>query len=157
MTTTTKNGSKGKGAAVKGKNGKGKASKPAVKNGKTPANKGKGKPTATAPRAVKEGLRKPQVQLLQALSKSKRPLSRSELASAAAPFDPTKVGDYCGPRPADRTAKAAARYPFPDLVSLKFVRVSFTRPATDGAKGKMQYEITAAGKAALQKALKEGK
>lgn len=146
----------GKGKATAESSGKVKGKgKPA-----TPAVKGKTKKTTTtvkaerAPRATKEGLRKPQIEILRALSKAKKPLTRPEIA-VASEVDGTKIGDYAGPRPADRTEAARARYPFPCLVELKLVKAESSRPATDGGRTQNVYTITAAGKAALVKADKE--
>lgn len=154
-TATVETPVKGKGKTDKAANGKGKG-KPT-----TPPAKGKGKGKATptvkterAPRAIKEGLRKPQIEILRALSKAKKPMTRPEIA-VASEVDPTKIGDYAGPRPADRTEAAKARYPFPCLCELKYVKAESSRPATDGGRTQNVYTITAAGRIALQKADKE--
>lgn len=174
--TKTKNGSKGKGAAVKGKgNGASKSKaqqKPVTPNkgkGKTPVSNGKATPK-TADRAApgalskgahlaskpdEKGLRLDQVRVLRALSKSKRALTKPETAEAAG-IDPTKTGVYIGPRKGE-SPRTSERWAFPGLVELGYVRLTLTRPETDGAKGRTAVEITAAGRKALAAAEKTGK
>src|SRR5581483_500587 len=98
--------------------------------------------TTKATKSAAPSLRKPQVRLLAALAKAKGPMTRGEMATAAK-VDPSTVGDYAGPRPADRTEEAAARFPFPALDELKLVKATDDRP--------FRYTITAAGRKALAK------
>ncbi len=132
-------------AKAKGKKGATKGSKPAAKATKN----GKGKATPPkangAGRPTKEGLRKPQVAILAALAKARSPLSRPEIGAASG-VDASKIGDYSD-QSLDRTAEAAARYPFPDLRSLGFVHV-------DDSGHPRRYSITARGRAALVAAQK---
>lgn len=128
-----------------------------AKAGKTPAAK-KTAPVVTErkPREINLGLRKPQLQILTALSKAKRPLTRSEVAEKAG-VDPTSVGDYAGPRPADRTEAASARYPFPDLASSGYVKAVHERPNAESVKTRIVYTISDKGRKALAKAIEEAK
>lgn len=99
------------------------------------------------PRAPKEGLRTPQVRVLKVLVKAKSPMTRKQIAEKA-DLDPTKVGDYVGPRPETQSEETQARWKFRDLVSLKLVKVLLE---DTGTRSIQTYEITAAGKAAVAK------
>lgn len=135
---------------------KGKKPTTEAKKPETPPKTGKGKkseketPAQRLPgRAKKTGLRDPQIRLLKALTKAKSPLTKKEAAEAAN-VDPTKTGEYIGPRDGE-TAKAAARYPFPGLFELGYVKVEKfeTGPAV--------CTITAKGRQAYEKLVKEGR
>lgn len=141
--------------AAKTTNGKGASAKGAGKNGKgakASANgKGNGKATAAerAPRARKEGLRKPQIDVLRCLSKAREPLSRKQIAEKAKTdlaFLTSHIGSHD-----EETRKANDKKNWPSLLGLGFVRSSTEE--IDGRQT-IAYEITATGRKALAKAEK---
>lgn len=99
-----------------------------------------------AERAKKDGLRGPQIRILQTLARNSRPLSRKQIAEKAG-VDPTKIGDYAGPRPDSQSFETAEKWPFPDLHTAKLVRVE--QHDIDG-RDVLCYTITAAGRKALE-------
>lgn len=106
-------------------------------------------PTEKKERVKKEGLRKAQITILSVLSKSKKPMTRTQIAELATTVDKTKVGDYAGPRSENQTEKAAAKWNFPNLYELDYV----TCAGEEGVRGWV-YEITPKGREALKEALK---
>lgn len=88
----------------------------------------------------KQTLRKPQLRILAALSKSKTPMSRKDI-STAAPVDQACCVEYIG-SPDDAIRKANDLKHFPSLVSLGFVKQAI-------GDGPAVYSITAKGKTAL--------
>lgn len=135
MTTTTKN--------VKATKSSTKATKPA---GSAVA--------APAPRArkTKDGLRKPLVDILNALSKAKGPLTRKEIAEKA-PTDLAFLSTWLGAYdPAVRKANEAKRG-VKGLLTLGYVKAKVD-PENDEGRTVALYEITAAGRKALAAALK---
>lgn len=106
------------------------------------------KTTKAAPKAApkKEGLRKPQIRILAALKKATKPLTRAEIA-VKAPVDVAMCVEYIGSAdPEVRKANDAKHWK--SLITLGFVRLM-----NDEERGWI-HEITASGKAALEKALK---
>lgn len=143
-------------AATKAKsNGKPKAAKKTATKKKTPAKK---KATG-APRAKKDGLRKPQIRILKTLSKNSKPLTRSEIADKA-PVDVATCVEYLGSDD-DSVRKANDKKHFPSLVTLGFVKATDGSPkkGKDGTfsdnAGPTEYSITATGRKALEAAGKE--
>lgn len=119
-------------------------------NPKAPA-KGKGSKAtvAKASRPRKEGLREPQIRILKALSK-KGGLTRAEVAKKAE-VDPAFCTTWIGSLKEDlRTANEEKRG-IKSLLGLKYVR-----PEQHDINGKdvVQYFITKAGTAAMEKASK---
>lgn len=67
-------------------------------------------------------LREQQKRILKALSGSPVPLARKHIASLAnVPVD--KIGDFAGPRPANQSEKTKAKWPFPSLIDLGYIKV----------------------------------
>ena len=121
------------------------ATKKAVK--KAPVKKVTKKTTpAVAPKAKAEpkakGLRKPQVRILVALSKSGKPLSRAEISEKAT-VDVATCTEYIGSIDEVKRLANDVKH-FPSLISLGFIRFA----APEEGKG-ANYEITAAGKKAV--------
>lgn len=117
-----------------------KAKKTAKKVAKKTAKKGK---TAKAPRAKKDGLRKPQIRILQCLAKAKAPFSRAQIAEKA-PCDVAWLNSWIGSRNIETRAKND-QAGFLCLLSLALVK---EHQAKDGQRG-VAYEITAAGRKAI--------
>lgn len=116
-----------------------------------PVAKAKGKAAAKkAPvtRAKKEGLRKPQVRILQCLSKGKE-MSRADI-SEKAPVDVAACVEYLGSDDA-AVRKANDAKHFPSLISLGFVTHK-AYPTEAGGEGPTMYQITAKGRTALKNA-----
>lgn len=67
-------------------------------------------------------LRKPQAAILACLEASDRWMSRNEIAYQSG-VDPTKIGDYAGPRPFTQSEKTKTRWGFPTLIALDLVEV----------------------------------
>lgn len=101
------------------------------------------KPTAHVPAGT--SLKTPQLKILKALRNGDQ-LTRAQIAQRAG-VDPTKVGDYAGPRPVDQTEKARERWNFPDLYQLGLVTVGM-----EDINGRdiQVYRIAAKGKAQLK-------
>lgn len=117
------------------------APKPAPK----PAAAKKAAPKAATKSPANGDLRKPQLAILAALAKSNKPLTRKEVSEKSG-VDPTKIGDYTD-RP-EQKKDTASRWPFPDLVTLKYVRADSVEK--DG-RDVRAYTITAAGRKAIGK------
>lgn len=121
---------------------------------KAPTPKATAKPEPSSNGHKKEGLRAPQVRILQALSKAKSPLTRKQI-SEKAPCDLAFLTEYMGSQDDEIRAKNDAK--MMSLRSLGYVKVEFnlSSPAT-GSKGRegAAYSITLKGKTALLKAQK---
>jgi membrane protein involved in colicin uptake len=114
---------------------KAKAAKKAPKTKKAPAAKAE-----KAPAAKKEGLRKPQLRILQALANTKAVgMTRGEIAEKA-PCDVAGCTEWIGSSDAEKRAANDAKH-FPSLITLGFVKLG--TPAEGGAD---YYSITAAGR-----------
>jgi hypothetical protein len=102
------------------------------------------KSTATkTPRTKKEGLRKPQIRILQCLAKSKHPLSRKEI-SETAPADLACLTSWIGSH--DETIRAKNdKLSMPSLLTLKAVKFG---PPTEASE--VVYEITALGRKMIE-------
>ncbi|MFA7162017.1 MAG: hypothetical protein WC083_05550 [Candidatus Methanomethylophilaceae archaeon] len=123
------------------------AKKAAKKTAKTPAKKAPVKKSAPAAEKTStkkiEGIRKPQVRILEALFKAGHPLSRKQIAEKAT-VDTAWCTEWIGSN--DQAKREANdRKHFPSLVSLGFVRFSIP-----GDSGEVFYEITAAGRKAIK-------
>lgn len=92
-------------------------------------------------------LRKPQIKILHALCKSRRMLSRKQIAAKSG-VDPTKIGDYAGPRPFNQSEKAQSRWNFPALVSLGLV---YVEQHDVSGKDLMLYSITDKGRRLMER------
>lgn len=103
------------------------------------------KTDAKKPAAVKDGLRKPQLRLLETLKKVKRPTERKLLAERAE-VDNAMCTEYLGSIDAEVRAKNDEK--FKSLVSWKYVKVE---KIDDGGKDKVVYSITDAGLKFLEK------
>lgn len=90
---------------------------------------------------TKKGLRKPQIRVLEALAKAKKPMARKEIAEKA-PCDLAFLTEYLGSNNPEIREKNDAKFGV-SLSTLKFVKVSI-----DEEQGTL-YEITAAGRKAL--------
>ncbi len=107
---------------------------------KTTAKKKTTKKTTTK-REKKDGLRKPQIRILKALAKTKKPLTRAQIATKA-PVDVATCVEYIGSPNLD-IRKANDQRKFPSLVSLGFVKQELHD--IDG-KDKVVHSLTAAGR-----------
>lgn len=126
-----------------------KASKKVAK--KTPAAKktakaaAKKKPTkkasSKAPVKKVEGLRKPQVRILEFLSKCKGGQDRKTIA-AKAPVDYATLTEYVGSANPEKRAENDTKH-FPSLITLKYVKVE--KEDVDG-KDVLLFSITALGR-----------
>ncbi len=132
-----------------------KARKPIIKQEKTvtaaPAKKAPAKATKTVkaePKKV-EGLRKPQIRLLEALKKAGKPLSRAQAAEKAE-VDQAACVEYIGSSNPEIRKSNDAKH-FPSLISLGLVK--HEQHDIDG-KDVVVYSITAKGKEKLEKAAK---
>jgi hypothetical protein len=110
------------------------------------AKKSTGQPTLTATRKngtkeEKKGLRKPQIRVLQALSKSKSALSRTEIGKKAE-VDVASLTEVIGSSDAETRKKNDTRKGWKSLLTLKYVTAS-------DKDGTTTYSITAAGTKAL--------
>jgi hypothetical protein len=128
--------------------------KPATKKTQAPAKETKGKkPAAKAapstnghtPREKKEGLRGPQVRILQALKKSTDGMTRNEISSKAN-VDLASLSGYIGSY--DPARRANDDQKLMSLLSLKYVKVE--KRDIDG-KDTHITSITASGRKALEK------
>ena len=99
--------------------------------------------SAPAPAKKTSELRKPQVRVLQALSKSKEPMTRKEI-SEKGDVDLAMLNSYIGAHDLKIRAKNDKAV-CPSLLSLGFVK------ASDG-EGATVYTITAAGRKAIEAA-----
>lgn len=112
-----------------------------------------GTPKATqnkAKRAPKEGLRVPQIRILRALEKANKPLTRNAIVEKVTQGDsPTATGYSLGPTNPDLFAKYQKECGYPCLLLLKYVKMH--NLDIDGVKETV-FEITAAGRKALEKA-----
>lgn len=110
------------------------------------------KPAAAKPSTNGDAkkLGKPMVRILAALKKAGRPLTRKEIAEAA-PVDLAWLTEYLGSHDAAVRAKND-KTKFPSLLTRGYVRIG--SPSDDESRVPA-YEITAAGKKALESALKE--
>ena len=88
-------------------------------------------------------LRKPQAAILVSLMRSRRKYHTRAQVAELSQVDPTKIGDYAGPRPENQTPKARERYNFDNLVELRFLKVE--THDIDG-RDKMVYTITPKGR-----------
>lgn len=114
-----------------------KAKKPVAKKPAKATNESAGRPR-------KEGLRKPQIRILQALKKAGKPLDRKTIA-AKAPVDVATCVEYIGSHD-DSIRAANDKKHFPSLLTLGFVKFG---PSAE--EGGVAYEISAKGKQALEK------
>ncbi len=107
------------------------------------------KPAAekAAPKQKSTGLRKPQVRILAYLAKIGKAAGRKDIAAGAA-CDLAWLNSWVGSNDDAVRAKNDTAE-FPSLVTLKFVRFAAPESGTGTA-----YEITAAGRKALEKASK---
>lgn len=96
---------------------------------------------APAPESKAAGLRKPQVRILEALAKSKAPLTRREIADAA-PCDFAGCTEWLGSQDPETRAKNDAKH-FPSLLTLGYIA------AAEGDGG-VTYTITPAGRAVVK-------
>lgn len=108
--------------------------------------------TEKAPRAKKDGLRKPQVRALAALAKLKegQTLGRAGLSDAAK-IDPAWVSATVGSADAESRAACEARNGYKCLITLGFAK---SKVIDVEGKKEAAYSITPAGRKALEKALK---
>jgi hypothetical protein len=104
-----------------------------------------------APREKKEGLRNPQVRILQFLAKSGSAKTRKEIAEGA-PADLAMLNSYIGSDNEEVRVKCDADN-FPSLLTLKHVK-SDEEENPEGGRARKVYTITAVGKKALESALK---
>lgn len=104
-----------------------------------------------APRAKKDGLRKPQIRILAALNKHGE-LTRGKI-SEKAPVDLAALTEYIGSDDAAIRKANDAKH-FPSLLGLGFVSAA-SYPDKDGHDGPTEYKITASGKKALADSQKE--
>jgi hypothetical protein len=104
-----------------------------------------------APRPKKEGLRSPQVRLLQALSLAGKALSRKEMAIKAK-VDVSSCVEHLGSMDDEKRKKNDEKH-WPSLITLKHVKWKAVKEE-DGTE-EIKFEITADGKKALNTALKE--
>jgi len=91
-----------------------------------------------------DGLRKPQVRILQTLAKSSKALNRSEI-SAQAKVDLANTTELIGANKDEVRASNDAKY-YPSLLTLKLVK--FAASEVEGSKG-TYFAITPAGKKAI--------
>jgi len=91
-------------------------------------------------------LRKPQRMILQSLLRSRNALSRNQIAERSG-VDPTKIGDYAGPRPYNQADKAVKRWNFPALDTLGMVAI---KQHDVGGRDLMLYTITPLGVSTLK-------
>jgi hypothetical protein len=106
--------------------------------------------TKVQEKKTKDGLRKPQVRVLTALSKSKQPLTRSEI-STKAEVDLASLTEVIGSSDAAKRKHNDKKMGWKSLLTLKYVT------AKDGEEGATTYVITAAGRKVLTAATKGGK
>lgn len=109
------------------------------------------KPSANGkPRARKEGLRLPQVRILKVLTTAKGPMTRAKITDKVSQGDkPTATGYSLGSTDASLLKRYAKECGYPSLLLLGFARQ--VELDIDGKK-ETSYEITAAGRKALEKA-----
>jgi DNA-binding MarR family transcriptional regulator len=131
-------------AAVQQKSAKKAPAKAAPKKAaKKPAKATKEK---AAPRTKKEGLRKPQVRVLQALAKANKPLNRAEIAEKGG-VDLAMLNSYIGSHDEATRKKNDAK------VCVSLLTLGYVKHADEQAEGRgVYYAITPTGKAALSKA-----
>lgn len=99
--------------------------------------------------AKKTGLRKAQVRVLEALVKAKKSLNRKEIAEKGG-VDLSMLNSYIGSQN-DEIRKKNDEKVMPSLVTLKFVNaIEEESQKTPGATLPTTYEITAAGRKALE-------
>ena len=92
----------------------------------------------------KDGLRKPQIRVLAALSKSKQPLSRSEIGEKAE-VDVASLTEVIGSSDAEIRKKNDKLKGWKSLLTLGFVKAT-------KEEGAVSYTITTTGKKALDAA-----
>lgn len=116
-----------------------------------------------APRARKEGLRTAQVRILEALAKSKAPLTKGQIneSCAKAGFETAKkfsqwMADPLGSRNPEVSRAAEERSGYKSLLTLKLVK-HHEVTVEEGMAPEHRYEITALGRKALEKARAEAK
>lgn len=116
--------------------------------------------TERKPRARKEGLRSFQVRILKCLAKAKGPLTRTQI-SEKAPAHPTNQTNLWGIGlvDPDKRKEAEKKTQIPSLLTLGFVRERMIPGELNdkGEEGRKErvYEITASGRKAMEKAIKE--
>lgn len=66
-------------------------------------------------------VRPQQIKILECLACARGPLTRKEIAARTG-LDPSKIGDWAH-RPTNQSDETKAKWPFPDLLSLRMVRV----------------------------------
>lgn len=139
-TTSKKSNKKGKKAVKKA------ASKKAVKKTSAKKTSKKAESNGQEPRARKEGLRDAQVRIMKAMKDGKE-RTRKEIADKSKSVYNT-VGDYLGPRPEGQSEETAAKWPFPTLVELGYLK---TTTRDYNGRDVIAYVITPKGKAAAAK------
>lgn len=133
---------------------KGTAAKKSTKKGaKGKASKSTSGSNGAAPRKVKEGLRKPQLRVLEALSKQKKPLSRKGVAKVSS-VDEASLSGYIGANDPEIRAKDDAEKGWPCLLTLKLLKID---QMDEEGRSKSFYSITKAGRDALDKHQKAAK
>ena len=106
----------------------------------------------TGGRKKKAGLNKPQVRILGALAKAKAPFNKGMISEKAA-VDPAWVGPNVGLVDPERRAEREKIDGRPSLITLGYVKHKMV--PLDNDRVDNVYEITASGRKALEKALKE--
>lgn len=119
---------------------------PAAKKPAKAATKAKSKAPA---KAKKDGLRKPQIAVLTALSKNSRALSRNQISEKAG-VDLAGLTEWIGSEDEGRRLANDKKH-FPSLISLRHVKHG---PSEDGGSG-ATYIITESGRKALEKSKAE--
>lgn len=97
----------------------------------------------------KTGLRKGQVRILEALSKAKGTLSRSQIAERSKNTD-GQTFNLMGSTNPEKWPVTEERTGYPGLLKLKLVK-AVQQQVPDGEGKEWRYEITAAGRKALAK------
>jgi len=92
-----------------------------------------------------DGLRKQQIDILQALQGAGVPLSRKQISDISG-VDQSKIGDFAGPRPANQSEKTKEKWPFPSLID--FGHVVMDTYDVNGRDLQM-YSITKSGKQSI--------
>lgn len=120
-------------------------------NKKAPAKAAPAKPAAKAEGHKKEGLRKPQIRVLKALLSGKE-MTRKEIAEKGE-VDQAFLTSYIGSNDPDIRAKTDKQVCM-SLLTLGYVKAVVVQGE---GYGPTTYQITAKGKAAYEKAVKEEK
>jgi hypothetical protein len=121
-----------------------KAPSKAAKSVKKKVAKKKGsKKAAGKPRAKKDGLRKPQIRILQTLSKNSKALSRKDI-SEKADVDLAMMNSYIG------SSDKAVRSKNDKAVCVSLLTLGYIKEDLGEEGGPAVYKITAAGHKALE-------